>query len=54
MGKSKTDQLDVDFIGSQEPLTIEEQNAISECIAAQKKGKAGSKSTKKKSKKAEV
>jgi hypothetical protein len=54
MAKSKSYQLDVDFIGSQEPLTEEEQNAISEYIAAQKNLKAGSKSTKKKSKKAEV
>jgi hypothetical protein len=53
MGKSKSYPMDVDFIGSREPLTIEDQNAISEYIAAQKKGKAGSKSTKKKSKKAE-
>ncbi len=54
MAKSKSYAMDVDFIGSQEPLTVEEQNAISEYIAAQKKGKAGSKSTKKKSKKVEV
>jgi hypothetical protein len=54
MTKSKVSELDVDFIGSQEPLTVEEQNAISEYIAAQKKGKAGSKRAKKKSKKAEV
>ncbi len=54
MARSKTYQLDVDFIGSQEPLTVEEQNAISEYIAAQKKLKASSKSPKKKSKKAEV
>jgi hypothetical protein len=54
MGKSKFYQLDVDFIGSREPLIVEEQNAISAYIAAQKKGKAGSKSPKKKSKKAEA
>ncbi len=48
MGKSKSYQLDVDSIGSQEQLTVEEQNAISAYIAPQKKGKAGSKGPKKK------
>jgi hypothetical protein len=28
--KKKNIELDVDFIGSQEPLTVEEQNSLSE------------------------
>lgn len=38
--KSKSNELDVDFIGGQGPLTKEEERAISEFIRAQKLLKA--------------
>lgn len=38
--KSKTKELDVDFIGGQGPLTKEEQQKISEYIKAQKQHQA--------------
>ncbi len=34
--KTKTKELDVDFIGGQEPLTLEEENAISDFFKKQK------------------
>lgn len=37
MAKSKQTQLDVDFIGGQEPLTKEEQLEISKFFSSQKK-----------------
>ena len=34
--KRKTEELDVDFIGGQDPMTKEEEKAISEFIKARK------------------
>lgn len=34
--KQKSKELDVDYIGGQDPMTKEEENAISEFIKAQK------------------
>ena len=52
MSKSKQTELDVDFIGGQEPLTQEEQLVISIFFANQKNKKVTTKLTgRKKSKK---
>jgi hypothetical protein len=44
MAKSKLTELDVDFIGEQEPLSTEEQLAISKFFASQMTNRASTKS----------
>jgi hypothetical protein len=44
MAKTKSSELNVDFIGGQEPLTLEEQLAISAFFKNQKKKKLIAKS----------
>lgn len=52
MAKTKQTELDVDFIGGQEPLTIKEQQEISSFFANQKTKRTSTKSFgRKKSKK---